>query len=352
MTVNTRRALSAQSDRLAAIAFVLFVTFALAGIISADTAASFTGSSANPNNTMQTLLVQPPASQSATTSAAAGAVNLAWAATPTAPGAGHTLSYVVLRGPVGGPYAQVGTTTALTYSDTPPADGTYGYVIQAKVSGSGSFDSSNSAAQSGLSDRVVPAMSITCDGAACGAGWYTAAVSVTVSGTDGGTGMGSVTRNVDGAGQISTAGASTTFTVSGDNPGHTVAYFGTDAAGNAAGTATQTIKIDGTAPTAATVLTLATGAVAAPVTVELSWIAGTDAGSGVQGYEVRWTSTATGCPAANTTNYPSSATIGNVTSYSISGLVAGAKYCAYLVTVDNLGNRSVDSAVAGPAKAR
>ncbi len=350
--MTTLRAFAAQSDRLLAIAFVLFVTFALAGIVSADTSASFTGSSTNPANTLQTLLVQPPAAQNATVSAAGGVVTLSWTATPTAPGAGHTLSYDVLRGPVGGPYALVGTTTALTYSDTPPADGSYEYVIQARVTGGGAFSSANSAARTGVSDRVAPAMSITCNGAACGAGWYTAAVSVTISGTDVGTGMGSVTRDVDAAGQISTAGASVTFSVSGDSAGHTVQYFGTDAAGNASAAATQTIKIDGTAPTVATGLNLTTGAGGAPVTVDLSWTAGTDAGSGVQGYEVRWTSTPGTCPAANTTNYPSSATVGNVTSYSITGLVNNTKYCAYLVTIDNLGNRSADSAVAGPTKAK
>ncbi|MEK7863456.1 MAG: hypothetical protein AAB295_09355 [Chloroflexota bacterium] len=41
-----------------------------------------------------------------------------------------------------------------------------------------------------------------------------------------------------------------------------------------------------------------------------------------------------------------------MTSYSISGLVANTKYCAYLVTIDNLGNRSADSAGAGPTKAK
>ncbi|HET7700295.1 MAG TPA: hypothetical protein VFM06_05445 [Candidatus Limnocylindria bacterium] len=346
------RAFAAQSDRLLAIAFVLFVTFALAGIVSADTAASFTGSSTNPANTLQTLLVQPPASQSATVSAAAGVVNLAWAATPTAPGAGHTLSYDVLRGPVGGPYALVGTTSALTYSDTPPSDGTYEYVIQARVTGGGSFSSASSPARTGLSDRTAPAMSITCNGAACGSGWYTAAVSVTVSGTDTGSGMGSVTRNVDAAGQVSTAGATVTVSVSGDSAGHTVAYFGTDAAGNAASSATQTIRIDGTAPTAVTGLASAQGAKNAPVTVDLTWTAGTDATSGVSGYEVRWTGPVATCPAANTTNYPNFATIGAVTAYQISGLTPNSGYCAYLVTIDNAGNRSAASAVTGATKAK
>ena len=340
-------------DRLLAIAFVLMAGLILVGVSSGQTSASFTGSSTNPTNSTVTMTVQPPAGQNVAVSAAAGIVNLSWSATPTAPGAGHTLTYLVLRGPVGGPYSQIASTSGLSYSDTPAADGTYGYVIEAQITGGGSFVSGNSAAQNGISDRTAPTKSITCDGAACGAGWYNAAVSVTVSGTDGGTGMGSVTRNVDAGGQTSTAGSSATFTVSGDSAGHTVQYFTTDAAGNASSTATQTIKIDTTAPTAATALTSATGAPGAPVTADLTWTAGTDALSGVQGYEVRWTNNVASCPVANTTNFPNSSTIGAVTSYSIPYAgPAGDKICAYLVTIDNAGNRSADSAVTGPTKTK
>jgi hypothetical protein len=342
-----------RSDRLLAIVFVLMVTVALAGISTRETGASFTGTSTNPTNQADTMTVQPPAGQNAPTSVAAGTVNLTWSATPTTPGTGHTLTYLVLRGPVGGPYAQIGSTATLAYSDTPPADGSYGYVIEAQVAGGGTFTSAYSAAQTGLSDRTAPTTGVTCNGGSC-AGWFNATVSVTVTGVDGGSGMGSVTRNVDGAGQTSTAGASATFNVSGENAAHSVAYFATDAAGNASSTTNQTVKIDLTAPTVATAVTSAMGAAGAPVTVDLTWTAGTDALSGLAGYEVRWTANlgASPCPAANTTNFPNSATIGAVTAYSISGLVANDRHCAYLVTIDNAGNRSAISAVTGPTKAK
>ncbi len=343
-------ALRANGDRLLAVAFTLFVTISLAGIVSADTAASFSAQTVNPSNTLRSLSVQPPASQNAATSAAAGIVNLSWTATPTVPGAGHTLTYLVLRGPVGGPYAQIGSTTSLAFSDTPPADGSYGYVVRAQVTGGGSFTSGDSTARSGVSDRIAPAMSISCNGAACSASWYTAAVSVTVSGTDAGTGMGSVTRSVDGGAQTSTGGASATFSVSGDSAGHTVQYYGTDAAGNASGTTTQTIKIDGTAPTVPTGVSSASGT-GAGTTVDLTWIAGTDATSGVAGYTVRWVQANT-CPAASPANYPGSATVGAVTAYTIGGLNPGSKYCAYVTTTDAAGNVSAASAVTGPTMAR
>lgn len=340
-------------DRLLAVAFVCMALLVLVGVSSGQTTASFIGTSTNPSNTTVTMTVQPPAGQNATTSSAAGVVNLSWTATPTAPGTGHTLTYLVLRGPVGGPYSQIGTTSGLTYSDTPASDGTYQYVIEAQVSGGGTFVSGNSAAQNGISDRTAPTKAITCDSAACSSTtWYTAAVSVTVTGSDSGTGMGSVTRNVDAGGQTSTAGSSVTFTVSGDSSSHSVAYFTTDAAGNASSSATQTLKIDATAPTAATGLTSAQGGNGNPVTVDLTWTAGTDATSGVSGYEVRWTNAVALCPAQNTTNFPNSATLGAVTSYSISGLTAGSSYCAYLVTIDNAGNRSANTATTGPTKAK
>lgn len=339
-------------DRLLAVAFVLMVTVALAGITTSETGATFTATSTNPNNNFATLLVQPPASQNAPTSSVGGVVNVSWTATPTTPGTGHTLSYNVLRGPVGGPYTKITNVSGLSYTDTPPSDGTYQYVIQAVVTGGGSFTSLNSSAQNGVSDRTAPTMSISCNGVACSStSWYNASISVTVSGTDSGTGMGSVTRNVDGGGQVSTAGSSATFTVSGNGSNHSVVYFGTDAAGNSSGGSTQILKIDTTAPAAATGLTAATGAPGNPVTVDLMWIAGTDALSGVAGYTVYWVA-ATTCPAASPANYPSSAGIGAVTSYSISGLVSGTKYCTYLTTTDNAGNVSAPSAVAGPTKAR
>jgi len=347
----TPRSRAFSIDRLLAVAFVFMVTVALAGMASQETGASFTGSTSNPSNTVRTMNVQPPASQNNPTSAAAGVVNVSWTATPTAPGTGHTLSYLVLRGLVGGPYSQIATTSSLSYSDTPSSDGTYEYVVQARITGGGSFTSANSAAKSGISDRTAPTKSITCDGAACSSGWYNAAVSVTVSGADGGTGMGSVTRNVDGAGQVSTAGASATFSVSGESAGHSVVYFTTDAAGNASSSATQTVRIDLTAPTAPSGLTSTKGTVAG--TIDLSWTAGSDALSGLAGYTIHYSNAGMNpCSAATPASYPNTTTVGAVTSYTQGGLTSGQNYCFYVTTRDNAMNSSVASNVAGPTKAK
>ena len=67
---------------------------------------------------------------------------------------------------------------------------------------------------------------------------------------------------------------------------------------------------------------------------------------------MRWTNAITTCPAQSTTNFPNSATVGAVTSYQIGGLVAASNYCAYVVTIDNAGNRSANTATTGPTKAK
>ena len=341
-----------------AIVSLLAGTLAVTTIATFGTSsATFTARAANPSNQAATLLVQPPSSIGAT-SATAGAITLSWPASPTVPGTGHTLSYRVFRGPVGGPYTQIGSTSAsvLTYGDTPASDGTYRYVVESAVSGTGTFTSVDSTAASAISDRTAPAMSITCGGSACGSGWYAAEVPVTVSATDSGVGMGSLSYQIDGGATTTVSAASASFSVSGDSAGHTVAYYGRDAVSNTSTTATQTVRIDATAPTAATSVQSTQGTKGAPATINLTWTAGTDALSGVQGYVIYWSSAVSGgtCPAISVANYPNSAAVGPVTAATIppSGtLKGGAQYCAYLVTSDNGGNMSAPSNVTGPTKA-
>jgi hypothetical protein len=337
-------------DRLLTAGFVVLVSTARVGISSGTTGASFTGSSTNPAQILNTQSVTPPASFTSATSAIAGRIDLVWTAT-TAVAGSHTLTYLVLRGPVGGPYAQIGTTAGLTYTDTPGADGTYEYVVQTKIAqGSGFFTSGNSATKNTKSDRTAPTMSATCNGGSC-AGWFNRSVTFVVSGADGaGVGMGTATTNVDSAG-ATTSAAPHTVTVSGESATHSVVYSGADAAGNASGNTSQTVKIDLTAPAAPTGLTSVQGGTGAPITVDLSWTAATDALSGVAGYTVYWVA-ANPCPVVSPANYPNSAQIGAVTSYSMTGLTATTLYCAYLTATDNAGNVSAPTAFTGPTIAR
>ncbi|MEA2662382.1 MAG: hypothetical protein QOH08_1954 [Chloroflexota bacterium] len=336
-----------RTGRILAGAFALIGSLAIIGLEAGVTGASFTASTTNPTNSLITLNVQPPATQNAATSAAAGTVNLSWTATPTAPN-GHTITYLVLRNGV-----QIGTTAGLVYSDTPPADGTYSYTVQTKIAqGAGFFSSGNSAAQSGLSDRTAPTMSATCNGGAC-TGWFNGSVTFVVSGADGaGAGMGTATTNVDAAGAITSA-APRTITVSGQNAAHSIVYSGADALGNASGNTTQTVKIDLTNPNPPTGVTGASGSWGGGASFNVSWSAGSDALSGVAGYTVHWTNAVSSCPTRNTTNYPNAASVGAVTAYAVTTAVSsGNDYCAYVTTTDNAGNQSAASNGSGLTQAR
>jgi hypothetical protein len=335
-----------RTDRIIAAAFVVLVSTAIVGMSTGDTGASFTGTTTNPSQILQTSTVAAPASESAA-SAIAGRVDLSWPATTT-PANGHTVTYLVLRNGV-----QVGTTAALTYSDTPPADGTYTYTVETKIAqGAGFFTSVASPAQSPKSDRTAPAMSATCNAGSC-AGWFNASVSFVVSGNDGaGVGMGTATTNVDAAGAITSA-APRTVTVSGESATHSVVYSGADAVGNASGNTSQTVKIDLTAPTNATSLAAATpGTGGTAGTVNLTWTAGSDALSGLAGYTIYRSGIVASCPVATPANYPTTLSVGAVTSASPGGMTSNSKYCFYITATDNAGNVSAASAAVGPTKAK
>jgi hypothetical protein len=111
--------------------------------------------------------------------------------------------------------------------------------------------------------------------------WTNQNVTVTVSGTDAGSGMASVMYSASGAttiGSTTVAGASTSFTISNEGT-TTVSYTLTDVAGNTT-TGSFTIKIDKTAPNApsASVSPAANGAGWNNTNVTVSWTSNGDAG--------------------------------------------------------------------------
>jgi hypothetical protein len=331
-------------DRILVAVSVVLVSTAIVGLSTGSTGASFVGTTTNPGQILSTSTVAAPASESAT-SAIAGRVDLSWPATTTPPN-GHTVTYLVLRNG-----SQIGTTPSLTYSDTPPVDGTYTYTIQTKIAqGAGFFTSGNSPAQSPKSDRTAPTMSATCNGSACVA-WYNATVTVAVDGNDGaGVGMGTATTNVDGAG-AATSAAPRSVNVSGQSAAHSVVYSGADAAGNTSGNTTVSFGIDLTNPAAATGVYAATGAAAGQLDVNGTG-AGTDALSGVNGYRIYYALAPVACPAAP---YASSQYfVGNPPPLplTLTGLASGSFYCAYARTQDNAGNLSVNSNITARTRAR
>ena len=329
-------------DRIFAAAFVVLVSTAIIGFSTGDTGASFTGTTTNPGQILNTVNVQPPASQNAAVSVSAGTVNLSWTATPTAPN-GHTITYLVLRNGT-----QIGTTGSLVYSDTPPADGTYSYTIQTKIAqGAGFFTSGNSAAQNGISDRTAPTASITCAGGVCGAGWYTAVPTVVITGADGGSGVSTVTRNVDAGGNVAGASPMTIPTLGQGT--HTVAYFATDVAGNSNGMTTQTIKIDSVAPSAAA---LATAVGASNGDVKLTWTQGADATSGVATFDTYDKAVANSGSACGTTGFTLvSSGLGAGTTTATINVGHNSWACFYVVTHDAAGN-TTQSNISGPTQGK
>jgi hypothetical protein len=195
------------------------------------------------DNTLSTISMQAPVAVSAATKPA-GAVLVSWNASPTA--AIRAVQYLVFRRPAGsGSYVQVtGSPVAgLAYSDVPAADGSYDYRVETYLS---NFTSPDSNVVTGLSDRLPPAVSVTCNAAACGNGWYTASVTVAITATDGGSGVASITRMLDGT-PTTTAGATVSFAIASDLI-HVLRYQAADVAGNVSTLQTINIDIDRTAP--------------------------------------------------------------------------------------------------------
>ncbi len=125
-------------------------------------------------------------------------------------------------------------------------------------------------------DTTPPVTSIACGGAACGTGWYTAAVTVTLSATDDLSGVASTFYRVDtGSWTEYTA----PFTISTDGS-HTIDYNSTDVAGNTETPKSVTVNLDATPPTGSDTEagTVVSGWYTTTVTVTLT---GDDATSGV-----------------------------------------------------------------------
>jgi peptidoglycan/xylan/chitin deacetylase (PgdA/CDA1 family)/N-acetyl-beta-hexosaminidase len=127
-------------------------------------------------------------------------------------------------------------------------------------------------------DATAPSSTISCGGGACSSGWYTSAVSVALSATDGESGVSVIRYTTDGSDPTASSTAySGPFTVSSTT---TVKYRAWDNAGNVESTNTQVIQIDTTAPSSSIACNGATcsGWYAPGASVSLS---ASDTGSGV-----------------------------------------------------------------------
>ena len=110
------------------------------------------------------------------------------------------------------------------------------------------------------SDGSNPTSSISCDSAACSAGWYTSSpVSIAINASDSGSGVERIVYTTDGSAPAingsdvvtngtAVAGSSATFNVSAEGT-TTVEWIAEDNVGNITGVGTQTVQIDTIAPT-------------------------------------------------------------------------------------------------------
>jgi peptidoglycan/xylan/chitin deacetylase (PgdA/CDA1 family)/N-acetyl-beta-hexosaminidase len=169
-------------------------------------------------------------------------------------------------------------------------------------------------------DTTPPTSSITCNGATCSSGWYTAPVSVALSAVDAESGVAAIRYTTDGSDPTAASPAYTgPFTVSATT---TIKYRAFDNAGNAEPINSQLIRVDTTAP----ISSIACGGAACsngwyggPVSVSLS---ATDADSGVA--SIRYTTDGSD-PTASSLAYTAPFTVSATTT---------VKYRAF----DNAGN--------------
>ncbi len=157
-------------------------------------------------------------------------------------------------------------------------------------------------------DTVAPTTAIACNGTTCASGWYTAAVSVTLSATDnaGGSGVAGIYYTTNGTTPTTsstryTGAFSLTQTAA-------VKYFAVDVAGNAAAIKTQNVQVDVAAPVTTITCSAAacsTGWYRASVTVRL---AATDP-SGGGGVAATYYTTDGTTPTTSSTRYTGSFSI-------------------------------------------
>ncbi len=131
-------------ERVIALAFVVLVTGALAGLLAIPSGASFTGPSSNPANSLATATLAAPTGLGATLQSDGGTVALAWTATSSAWASGARVYRATV---LGGPWSQVTQISGLattTYNDV-PGGGTFFYVVRGYYNLNGAnWESANS----------------------------------------------------------------------------------------------------------------------------------------------------------------------------------------------------------------
>jgi hypothetical protein len=172
-----------------------------------------------------------------------GAVQLTW--TPSTMADGSAVGgYQVVRHS-GSTSTVVCTVTLPGCSDTSPLPGgvTYGVVATAGTQWRGPESDTTPFTY----DDQAPVTSASISPLPNAAGWNKAAVSVTLTALDSGSGVDRITYSVDGGSPVTVNASTTSFPVSGTGS-HSVVFHAVDRAGNVETDHTQAVRIDPTAP--------------------------------------------------------------------------------------------------------
>ena len=132
-------------------------------------------------------------------------------------------------------------------------------------------------------DLTGPTTTMSVAGTSGSGGWYTSAVTVTLTSADSGSGAGPIRYRVDGG---SWATYSSPFSIAQEGT-HTVEYNATDAVGNAEAVKTSSVNIDTVAPTVTLTTAGTSGSADWYRSVVSVTVTGTDATSGVATREYR-----------------------------------------------------------------
>ena len=132
-------------------------------------------------------------------------------------------------------------------------------------------------------DVTPPASTSSLSGAPGTNGWYESAVSVTLTSTDGTSGIASISYRIDGASWQTYSGA---FLVTSDGA-HTLEYYATDGAGNPEWTRTQDVWIDTVAPATTPTLSGTQGSAGWHLSSVVVTLAASDGTSGVDAIAYR-----------------------------------------------------------------
>ncbi|MEP6665982.1 MAG: Ig-like domain-containing protein, partial [Nocardioidaceae bacterium] len=180
-------------------------------------------------------------------------------------------------------------------------------------------------------DSSAPATTLASSPVPNGAGWNSSAPTLTLTATDAGSGVASITYKIGAAAPVTVVGASTSFAVSAQGS-TTVTYAATDAAGNVETTKTYTVKLDTLAP-------------AAPTGVAISADTGSSSTDGVTKTAVQ---TLSGTAEANSTVelklgavVQGTTTASGTGAFAFSlGTLAEGSYGYTVTAIDAAGNRS------------